>query len=330
MNLRPSGLQPNKAILGFLQHKMAEGLSPNTLKSYEYMLKVWASRMGDKLIEEVTSDDVREYLAWLRTEYKPKRTSGNERPLSPKSLRNAWIGLCAFFTWAGTEFKFDSPMKGVPAPKFEYPPIEPFTKEQIETLLKASEYMREANTDKRKKFAMRRPTAKRDRALILFLLDTGLRASEVCSLTISDIDQKTGRIQVKHGVAGGAKGGKGRTVFLGKSARAALWRYLASRDDGEDPNAYLFCVRLGRPLDKDVLRHLLLKLGKKVGIAHCHPHRFRHTFAITYLRSGGDLFSLQALLGHNSLEMVQHYARIAEVDVAQAHRRASPADNWHL
>ncbi len=86
---------------------------------------------------------------------------------------------------------------------------------------------------------MRRPTAKRDRALILTLLDTGLRASELCSLKIGDMDQKTGRLQVRHGVTGGAKGGKGRTVYIGKTTRKILWRYLSERDDSCDQEAYL-------------------------------------------------------------------------------------------
>ncbi len=72
----------------------------------------------------------------------------------------------------------------------------------------------------------------RDRAIILMLLDTGLRASELCSLKAGDVDMHTGKAEVKHSVQGGAKGGKGRMVFLGKSVKRVIWGYLASREDG--------------------------------------------------------------------------------------------------
>jgi integrase/recombinase XerD len=199
MNRGSSGLLAPKALFGFLQYKAAEGLSPTTLVAYEQILKVWVDRFGDRQIDRITPDDIRNHLVWLRTEYKPKRFSGDDRPLSPKSLHNAFIALCAFFAWASEEFAFENPMKAVPAPKFEEPPIEPFSKNQLEALLKVTEFKKEAKTERRKKFAVRRVAAKRDRAIILFLLDTGLRASELCSLTIGDVDQKTGRVEVKHG-----------------------------------------------------------------------------------------------------------------------------------
>ncbi len=129
---------------------------------------------------------------------------------------------------------------------------------------------------------------------------------------------------------GKAKGGKGRIVYLGKSVRSFLWRYRAERKDGGDGNAPLFLGKIHRPINRDALRQLMIRLGQKVGVRKCHPHRFRHTFAITCLRSGGDVFTLKSLLGHGSLDMVEHYARIAQVDVEQAHRKASPADNWRL
>ena len=330
MNRRPLGLQLKKALSGFLQHKNAQGLSPSSIKSYEIYLNLWLSHVGDIDLADITTDNLRNLFVWLRTEYKPHRFNGSTNPLSPKTLRNIWVTLSAFWTWACLEFDLPNPMKKVPVPKFEFPPIEPFSKEQIEKLIKASEYCREANTDRRRKFTMKRPTAKRDRAIILTLLDTGLRASEICALNIGDLDQKTGRVNVKHGIAGAAKGGKGRTVYLGKSARAAVWRYLTDREDGEDPQAPLLLGKFDRKMNITSLRLVIKHIGAKAEVKNTYPHRFRHTFAITYLRNGGDLFTLQSLLGHNSLEMVRHYARIAEVDVAQTHKRASPADNWHL
>lgn len=332
MNRTAPGFKLSKAVLGFRQHKEAEALSPRTLVSYEQHLRFWLNHIGDPDIDQITTQDLRAFLAWARTDYKPRRLTGGDHPLSPKTVRNIWVTLSAFFTWACPEFDLPNPMKGVPAPKFEEKPVEPYNKEEIEALLKACAYCEEAKTTDRRRFTMRRSTANRDRAIILTLLDTGLRASELCALTLGDLDQKSGKIQVKHGARGGAKGGKGRTVFLGKAARRALWRYLTQRDAerGDDTDAPLFLGKLHHPMNKGVLRQLIAGLGKKAKIPHCHPHRFRHTFAITYLRSGGDVFTLQSLLGHATLEMVQHYARIAQVDVEQAHRRASPADNWRL
>ena len=333
MNQRPpgSGLLLSSAIEGFLQYKTAEAVSPRTIECYKRDLNHWLAYAGDVPINQLTTEKIRAYLAWLRTEYKPRRIMGdNTLPLSPKTLRNIYVTLSSFFTWAQDEFQMQHPMRSIPAPKFQKKPVDVFSKDDIEALLKACDYMHEAQTTTTRKYTMRRSTAKRDRAILLILLDTGLRASELCSLKIGDVDTAMGKVEVKHGVPGGAKGGKGRTVFLGKVTRRAVWRYLADREDRKDLNAPLILGKFGRPMNRDGLRQLIDGLGERANIKKCYPHRFRHTFAITYLRSGGDVFTLQALLGHGSLDMVQHYARIAEVDVEMAHRRASPADNWRL
>ncbi len=323
-------LSISKAIDGFLKFKVAEGLSQRTVDSYEYYLNQWMNHIGDQDVAKIKSSDLTNYLAWMRTEYKPKRWNGNEDPLSAKSLRNVYIALRAFYTWLNKEFNLPNPAKEITPPKFPQHVIQTFSKEDIEKLIKACIYSREAQTEQRHKFVMRRPSANRDQAIVLTLLDTGLRATELCSLTVEDVDLKTGKVNVRHGVGGVAKGGKGRVTYLGKVARKAVWRYLATREDGSDPKAPLFISAGDRPFNRDSLRILIRRLGERAQIAHVHPHKFRHTFAITYLRLGGDVFTLQSLLGHGSLDMVRHYAQIAEVDVENAHRKASPVDNWRL
>jgi integrase/recombinase XerD len=331
-NQRPQGLQADKAITGFLQYKSAEGLAPVTVDGYERDLKLWLEYQGELDIGKITSKHILSFLNYLRTKYVPRRITGdNSRKLAPKTVYNIYVSLSSYFTWASREFDIPNPMKNVPRPRVpKDAPVEPFRKDEIERLIKACDFCKEAGTDRRRKFMMKRATAKRDKAILLTLLDSGLRASELCALLVGDVDFKSGKVTIKAGEVGKAKGGKGRIVFLGKSARRFLWRYLAEREDGEDPDAPLFLGKFYRPINRDTLRQLIKSLGEKAGLRKCHPHRFRHTFAITYLRSGGDIFTLKSLLGHGSLDMVEHYARIAEVDIEQAHRKASPADNWRL
>jgi len=331
MNRRPSGLILSKAVQGFLQYKQAEGLSPRTIESYEHDLKLWLEYQQDVDVGKVTAAHIRAYMIYLQKEYKPRRiTGGNDRPLSSKSIRNHYVTLCAFFHWCSDEFQIANPMRSVPKPKFNEAVVEAFTKEEVEALLKACDSCNEAKTARRSGFVMKRATARRDRAIILFLLDTGVRASELCALRVKDWDQKTNKVTIRHGKEGGAKGGYGRSVYVGKSAARALWRYLADRPDGNDPEMALFVSKSGKAFNRDSLRQVISSLGAKAGVAKCHPHRFRHTMAVNYLRFSGDVLTLQALGGWKTLEVMKIYARIAEIDIERVHRKSSPVDNLNL
>jgi integrase/recombinase XerD len=105
--------------------------------------------------------------------------------------------------------------------------------------------------------------------------------------------------------------------------------YLVGRNNVR-PDAPLFVTNENRPLTRQRVLNLLSLLGKSLGILRVHPHRFRHTMAIQYLRNGGDIFTLQRILGHKRLDMVNRYLYIVSADVKSAHQRASPADNWRL
>lgn len=142
--------------------------------------------------------------------------------------------------------------------------------------------------------------------------------------------RKQAKLKSSTGRRAGRKAARAALYILAKRLGGGLWRYLVEREDGQDSGAPLFLGKFDQRLNRDALRQLLSSLGEKAGVKKCHPHRFRHTFAITFLRYSGDVFTLQPLLGHSTLEIVQRYTRIAQTDVEQSHRRASPADNWRL
>jgi len=90
----------------------------------------------------------------------------------------------------------------------------------------------------------------------------------------------------------------------------------------------LFIGRDGRPLTAEGLRQVIRQLADRAGVRGVHPHRLRHTAAITFLRAGGDVFALQRLLGHSTLDVTRNYAVLTEADVRAAHAKASPADRF--
>lgn len=154
------------------------------------------------------------------------------------------------------------------------------------------------------------------------LLDTGIRNSELCAATIGDWHASTGQLRVY------GKGAKYRLVYMGSKTRAFVWQYLQERADGGDPARPLFVNDSGEPYSQHWLIRKVRSLGVSADVDDCYPHRFRYTFAIQYLRNGGDVFTLQSLLGHSSLKMVRYYLALAQSDVEAAHKRASPVDNW--
>jgi len=297
----------SKAIEGFLLARSADGYSPSTLEQYKWALKMLLE-MGDKPLKQIDIAHLRNFMAFVQQ--KPN--------LSATSVFHVWKTIRAFYKWTSAEGLSDRPDKLLSKPRAAYREIKPLTKDELKALLKAAERTKPSD-GRRKPFTMRRPTALRDVAIILLLLDTGLRAGELCRLTSEDIDIKNCQITVRPYLSGIKS--RPRVIPIGQMTSKALWRYHSHTE-------YRGKTFFG--LNRNSLLQLLRNLGDRAGVPNVHPHRFRHTFAIEYLRNGGDVFTLQRILGHTTLKMVQHYLAIADTDTHAVHRRASPVENWHL
>ncbi len=156
------------------------------------------------------------------------------------------------------------------------------------------------------------------------MLDTGLRVSEAASVMIGDLELEAGRCRVM------GKGSKERIVPIGRRARKAIRRYLVASGRLGQLDVALFGRRGGGPLSVIGLQHLIQRIVAQSSLSvPCSPHILRHAFARTFLANGGDVFSLQRILGHSpaSLEVTRRYVHLLDDDLREAHRRASPVDH---
>lgn len=298
----------SQARQGYLLAAGARHLSDHTIRDYVNTLTKFSNFLGEDLpIESITRKHIEAFFA---------AQSG----VTNKTLLNYHVGLSAVWTWAvGEHIVREHVVRAVTPPKPEERDIVPYTLIEMRAMLAVVSRgdSGEVN-DKRMK-----GSADRNRSILLLLLDTGMRASELCELCISGMDNHNRRVHVM------GKGSKERTIPFSPRTGQTLWRYLTSRPDlrGNDP---LIATLDGHPLNRARLLKILVSIDHRSGVSDVHPHRFRHTFAIQYLRNGGDAYTLQALLGRSSLDMVKNYLRIAQIDIDMAHRRASPVDNWRL
>lgn len=289
--------------------------SPHTIDDYSRTFKRFAAHVGSQPLDAITAADIHWFFNKVKARYK----------LGDKTMANIWTALSSFFTWAEQELKIPHPMRGaVKLPDYRRPPIEPYSKAEVLAMLAATQQTATWRTKTGRLISSKRPTAARDYAIVVVLLDTGIRAAELCDLQVKDYESNTGRLTVRHG-----KGNKRRTVYVGQSGRKHLWRYLVSRE-GVKSSEPLFTTRTGAALQRDQLLNMITAAAQRGGVSHANVHKFRHTFAINFLRNGGNVLELQRLLGHEKMETLRIYVELAQSDLAAAQAQASPADNWGL
>jgi integrase/recombinase XerD len=301
----------SRAVEGFLLNVAASGRSSNTIRNYKAELKRFVGWVGDNEINKIDSQIIENFMLYLKNDFRithAASTAITPRKISQKTLSNAHGTLAVFWKWVSIEFQISNPFKVTPI-KVYTKPIAPLKENEIQLLL---------NVCKRNK---------RNRSIILTLLDSGIRVSEMCSIRIKDIDFESGRVFIT------GKGSKSRFVYLGKVSRHALWSYLLERFPSSKPliDDYLFVDRYGiHPLTRGGVLQLLKRLGREAGISKVHPHRMRHSFCVEYLRNGGNVFELQNMIGHSDLSMCRKYLELSQMDLETSAKRASPADNWRL
>ncbi|MCE5199566.1 MAG: tyrosine-type recombinase/integrase [Armatimonadota bacterium] len=286
------------AVDSFFAYCKGKNLSERTIEYYGHRLQAFRRYLeaaGESTApKDFTPQTIRAFL----TDEADKKSS--------TTASHSHITLSTFFNYMMDEgYLESSPMANVDRPKRRKTVIHTFSMDQVDSVLSTCG----------KDFL-----GARDRAVVMMLVDCGLRASEVAGLEMNDFNWTDCTVLVL------GKGDKERVVPFGNATRQALNAYVARR--GELDTDAFFVSSLGGQMDRYRIRDIIerrCELANIKGI-RCSPHTFRHTFAVSYLRNGGDVFSLQKMLGHTDLTMTRRYAELSQTDVQDKHRLYSPAD----
>ena len=201
--------------------------------------------------------------------------------------------VSAFFGWLSDEEYIEkNPCKSIKPIKYQREMELPFSTVELDKL---------------------RSVCKKDkeRALIEFLLASGVRVTELCMLDVSDIDFMKNKVHVRHG-----KGDKERYTYLTDLAKEHLLKYLNGRTD-----VALFIPQRGDRYEKGGIRYVLRTLGKRCGVENVHPHRFRRTFATQLASRGMQVQEIQKLMGHSNINTTMVYVALSDADIQYAYKK---------
>lgn len=288
------------AVNDFLLDRRAQGLSPRTIAIYTQELGYFCNFLNNQGVidlDELTPTTIRAYMVQLATHRNPGGCHVSYRV----------IRTFTYWQEQETDGEWRSPIRKVKPPKLPQKIIDPIPIESITKLLST------CNDDF---------TGIRDRAALLFLLDTGVRAAEFVGIDLADVDMIDRSVKVRHG-----KGGKDRYIYFGVRTRRALRAYLKMRID---TSPALWIKQDAERVTYDTLADMLDHRIQRARVGRASAHDFRRSFAINLHRAGVDIYIIQTLMGHSDLQVLQRYLKLTTDDLKLAHRRGSPVDNLRL
>ena len=291
--------QIDHTVATYLTAIEVEGKTQNTVLSYRASLEHFR-RVGRRLglpdeLEAYSFEHVYRFLGDLK-----------ERGASPAYQHRRHREVKTFFSWCRRmDYVADNVFARVPLVRLEQQIRPPFSPDDIQRLLGSLDRSDLPGC--------------RNHALILFLLDTGVRVSECVSIRLEDVDWERRRVLVRE-----TKNKRDRWVGFGERTAQAMRDYV-ERFRG-DRLGQLFLTAAGEPMASgNTVRVILRRIAQQLGLEKVHPHRFRHTFATWAIQSGAREIDVQMLLGHSDLAMVQRYSRTYTSEQAvEAHANLSP------
>ncbi|WP_299449272.1 tyrosine-type recombinase/integrase [uncultured Phascolarctobacterium sp.] len=303
----------SRATEEFYRRCLGLNLSHETIRKYEKVLgRLEKTLVTEKLgangseinINDITANLIRYHFSLLRDR------------MQPITMRIHYMCLHSFFTFLKNEELIAiNIMKKVEKPKVPKKEIPAFTKEEVNLLLSV--------------FDKSTFVGYRNYTITCVLFGSGMRRGEISRLLIDDIHFDINIIKVM------GKGNKVRNVPLGDSLRRVLLRYLKIRKEfiterGFNNSPYLFISsNTGNKFNVESFTELFNTIGRNEGLkgVRVSPHTFRHTFAKFFLLNGGDVFSLQKILGHADITTTKKYINLNDNDIRIQNDRYNPLEN---